>query len=83
MPALGHVERPTHNTACLPKIRRRFHWWLKLLNCLKLYSRLIDNFSQIIYFCLRIFLFLFDKIDYLVAFFTGFIRYLPLLISFL
>ena len=68
MPALGHVERPTHTTACLPKIRRRFHWWLKLLICLKLYSRLIDNFSQIIYFCLRIFYFYSIKLTILSPF---------------
>jgi hypothetical protein len=63
MPDLGHVERPTHTTGCLPKLRRRFHGWGSFL--IGVYSHLgaSDYFSQMIYFCLRIILFLFDLID--------------------
>ena len=69
MPTLGHVERPTHTTGCLPKLRRRFHGWVKLLIGVHSYLRLSDYFSQIIYFCLRIFLFLFDFIDWFFSLF--------------
>jgi hypothetical protein len=62
MPDLGHVERPTHTTGCLPKLRRRFHGWGSFLIGVYYHLGASDYFSQIIFFCLRIF-FIFIRFD--------------------
>ena len=52
----------TENSAQIPLVGKTSHWGGVVLG-VHSYLRLSDYFSQIIYFCLRIFLFLFDFID--------------------
>ena len=53
----------TENSAQIPLVGKTSHWGGVVLG-VHSYLRLSDYSSQIIYFCLRIFLFLFDFIDY-------------------
>ena len=52
----------TETSAQIPLVGKTSHWCGVVLG-VHSYLRLSDYFSQIIYFCLRIFLFLFDFID--------------------
>ena len=52
----------TENSAQIPLVGKTSHWGGVVFG-VESYLGLSDHFSQIIYFCLRIFLFLFDFID--------------------
>ena len=52
----------TENSAQIPLVGKTSHWGGVVFG-VPSYLGLSDHFSQIIYFCLRIFLFLFDLID--------------------
>ena len=65
----------TENSAQIPLVGKTSHWSGVVFG-VHSYLSLSDHFSQITYFCLRIFLFLFDFIDYIFASFTRFIRHL-------
>ena len=77
MPDLGHVERPTHTTGCLPKLRRRFHGWGSFL--IGVYSHLgaSDYFSQINFLFAHFFYFYSIRLTIFLYAFTGFIPHLP------
>ena len=54
----------TENSAQIPLVGKTSHWGGVVLEVCS-HLGLSDHFSQIIYFCLHIFLFLFDLIDYI------------------